>query len=67
MGASDFLRTLLRHLRSHVVLLWDRGTIHQMACAGPLAAEPVGTRLCSDLTEVCKSTQRCRRAEKLNG
>lgn len=25
----DFLRCLLRHLRGHVVLLWDRGTIHR--------------------------------------
>src|SRR6266545_7201723 len=26
---ADFLRTLLRHLRGHVILLWDRGSIHQ--------------------------------------
>jgi transposase len=26
---ADFLRTLLRHLRGHVLLLWDRGRIHR--------------------------------------
>lgn len=26
---ADFLRTLLRHLRGHVILLWDGATIHQ--------------------------------------
>jgi len=26
---ADFLRTLLRPLRGHVILLWDRGSIHQ--------------------------------------
>lgn len=26
---ADFLRALLRHLRGHVILLWDRGKIHK--------------------------------------
>jgi transposase len=26
---ADFLRALLRHLRGHVVLLWDRGSTHK--------------------------------------
>jgi putative transposase len=25
----DFRRALLRHLRGHVILLWDRGSIHK--------------------------------------
>jgi transposase len=29
VDVADFLRALLRHLRGHVVLLWDRGSIHQ--------------------------------------
>lgn len=29
MDVADFLRMLLRHLRGHVVLLWDRGRIHR--------------------------------------
>lgn len=28
---ADFLRVLLRHLRGHVIVLWDRGSIHQGA------------------------------------
>lgn len=31
MDVADFLRALLRHLRGHVVLLWDRGSIHKGA------------------------------------
>lgn len=31
---ATFLRGLLRHLRGHVILLWDRGSIHK----GPLLA-----------------------------
>ena len=26
---ADFLRALLRHLRGHVIVLWDRGSIHR--------------------------------------
>jgi transposase len=26
---ADFLRALLRHLRGHIILLWDQGSIHQ--------------------------------------
>lgn len=26
---ADFLRALLRHLRGHLILLWDRGAIHR--------------------------------------
>lgn len=26
---ADFLRTLLRHVRGHIVLLWDGGSIHK--------------------------------------
>jgi putative transposase len=26
---ADFLRVLLRHLRGHVLVLWDQGSIHQ--------------------------------------
>jgi putative transposase len=26
---ADFLRTLLQHLRGHIILLWDRGSIHR--------------------------------------
>ena len=29
VDVADFLRALLRHLRGHVVLLWDRATIHR--------------------------------------
>jgi len=29
VDVADFLRALLRHLRGHVVLLWDRGSIHK--------------------------------------
>jgi transposase len=29
VDVADFLRVLLRHLRGHVVLLWDRGSIHK--------------------------------------
>lgn len=29
VDVADFLRALWRHLRGHVVLLWDRGSIHQ--------------------------------------
>jgi putative transposase len=32
---AGFLRALLRHLRGHVILLWDQGSIHQ----GPAIAE----------------------------
>jgi len=36
-----FLRTLLRHLRGAVVLLWDRGTIHtRREVQAYLAAHP---------------------------
>lgn len=33
-AVADFLRTLLGHLRGHVVLLWDRSPIHK----GPVFA-----------------------------
>jgi hypothetical protein len=29
MHVAAFLRALLRHLRGHVILLWDQGSIHQ--------------------------------------
>jgi transposase len=29
IDVAEFLRVLLRHLRGHVVLLWDRGSIHR--------------------------------------
>jgi putative transposase len=29
LDVLSFLRHLLRHLRGHVILLWDRGTIHK--------------------------------------
>jgi transposase len=29
VDVADFLRALLRHLRGHVILLWDQGSIHQ--------------------------------------
>jgi transposase len=29
VDVADFLRALLRHLRGHVVLLWDRSSIHK--------------------------------------
>jgi putative transposase len=29
VDVADFLRALLRHLRGHVILLWDRSTIHR--------------------------------------
>jgi transposase len=29
IDVANFLRVLLRHLRGHVVLLWDRGRIHR--------------------------------------
>jgi transposase len=32
---AEFLRHLLRHLRGHVVLLWDKGAIHK----GPAIAQ----------------------------
>jgi transposase len=32
---ADFLRALLQHLRGHVILLWDQGSIHQ----GPAIAK----------------------------
>jgi putative transposase len=35
MHVAAFLRGLLRHLRGDVILLWDRGSIHQ----GPAIAE----------------------------
>jgi putative transposase len=35
MHVAAFLRGLLRHLRGHVILLWDQGSIHQ----GPAIAE----------------------------
>jgi transposase len=35
MRVAAFLRELLRHLRGHVILLWDQGSIHQ----GPAIAE----------------------------
>jgi putative transposase len=35
MHVADFLRALLRHLRGHVILLWDQGSIHK----GPAIAE----------------------------
>jgi hypothetical protein len=35
MHVAAFLRELLRHWRGHVILLWDRGSIHQ----GPAIAE----------------------------
>jgi hypothetical protein len=37
VDVADFLRMLLRRLRGHVVLLWDRGRMHR----GP-AIEAVG-------------------------
>jgi putative transposase len=32
---ADFLQELLQHLRGHVILLWDQGSIHR----GPAIAE----------------------------
>jgi transposase len=32
---ADFLRALLQHLRGHVILLWDQGSIHR----GPAITE----------------------------
>ena len=29
IDVAEFLRALLRHLRGHVILLWDRGSIHR--------------------------------------
>jgi len=29
LDVADFLRALLRHLRGHILLLWDRGSIHR--------------------------------------
>jgi hypothetical protein len=29
IAVADFLRALLRHLRGHVIRLWDRGSIHR--------------------------------------
>jgi transposase len=29
LDVVDFLRALLRHLRGHIILLWDRGAIHR--------------------------------------
>jgi transposase len=38
---ADFLRALLRHLRGHVILLWDGGSIHKGAPINAvLAAHP---------------------------
>jgi transposase len=38
---ADFLRALLRHLRGHVILLWDRASIHQgLAIAAVQKAHP---------------------------
>jgi putative transposase len=31
IDVADFLRALLRHLRGHIILLWDRGSIHRGA------------------------------------
>lgn len=35
LAVANFLRMLLRHLRGHVVLLWDQASIHK----GPVMAE----------------------------
>jgi transposase len=35
MHVAAFLQELLRHLRGHVILLWDQGSIHQ----GPAIAK----------------------------
>jgi putative transposase len=29
LDVAGFLRALLRHLRGHIILLWDRGSIHR--------------------------------------
>src|SRR6266540_1323029 len=29
IAVADFLRALWRHLRAHIILLWDRGSIHR--------------------------------------
>jgi transposase len=29
IDVADFLRALLRHLRGHIILLWDRSSIHR--------------------------------------
>jgi transposase len=29
LDVADFLRALLRHLRGHLILLWDRGATHR--------------------------------------
>jgi putative transposase len=31
VDVAEFLRALLRHLRGHVMVLWDRGSIHKGA------------------------------------
>jgi hypothetical protein len=36
VDVARFVRALLRHLRGHVMLLWDRGTIHQGAAIAAL-------------------------------
>jgi len=29
LDVADFLRALLRHIRGHLILVWDRGRIHR--------------------------------------
>ena len=36
VDVASFVRALLGHLRGHVMLLWDRGTIHQGAAMAAL-------------------------------
>jgi transposase len=36
VDVASFVRALLRHLRGHVILLWDRGAIHQGAAIAAL-------------------------------
>jgi putative transposase len=36
IDVADFLRALLRHLRGHIILLWDRGSIHRGAAIAAL-------------------------------
>ena len=41
VDVASFVRTLLRHLRGHVMLLWDRGAIHQeLAIAALQKSDP---------------------------
>lgn len=38
--AADFLRQVLRHLRGHVVVVWDNGSIHKVQAVREVCRNP---------------------------